>query len=64
MTMKKGIGYVQLLDGPVQLNSKGENDPDSRKLDDWTKSVNIVKAIMVFKALCNKPGFEPLYSAI
>jgi hypothetical protein len=64
MTMKKGIGYVQLPDGLVKVNSKGKNDPNSSKLDNCTKSVSIVNAIMMFKALCKKPSFEPLYNAI
>lgn len=53
MAMAKGIRYVQLPNRPVKLNSKGENDPDSSRLDDWTKSVSIVNFILLFKALYN-----------
>jgi hypothetical protein len=62
--MQEGIGNIQLPNGPVKVNSQSKDNPNCGCLNDSTKGLFIVNAILLLKPLGYQSSFEPLNASI
>ncbi|KAF5470815.1 hypothetical protein F2P56_011304 [Juglans regia] len=64
ITIQKGIGNVELLNGPTTNDANGENEPYSLWFDYENESLTVVKYWLLVKLFGHKTGFVVLDSTI
>ena len=50
ITIQKGIIDINMLNGPVVINSQGENDLNSRGFNHWREGIEVVNAWNLLKS--------------
>lgn len=63
-TIEKSIVNVHLFYKPAIRHSKGENNPNGGKFDDWTEGFVEVDSCGLMKSFSNQAGFVTLNGAI
>jgi hypothetical protein len=63
-TMQKCILNIKLAKGPATSDSKGQQQPNSGRLNNRTEGILVVKTVPLFETLSNESGLVPLNRAI